>query len=123
MKSKQLTKNFNSTEFDSPDLVGSGLGISIHLVERLEIARFFYNDVIIIGSGVRTIRHNRAVGGVVDSSHLFGFAVDIEISNSTQRFLLLKALIKAGFVRIGIYSTHLHVDISVTKNAGVIWVK
>lgn len=55
------------------------------------------------------------------STHSKGLAVDIMAKNSRQRFHILKALIDEGFNRIGIYSKHIHVDISQEKDLKVIW--
>ena len=72
-------------------------------------------------SWYRCEKHNKAVGGSETSSHLKGLAVDIKIHNSTHRFLVLQALIKAGFTRIGIGKTFIHADIDMSKSQNLIW--
>lgn len=76
-----------------------------------------------INSGYRCSVHNKAVGGSNTSSHLKGWAVDLETENSVTRFLLLKALFQLNITRIGIYPTFIHIDIDKTKDQGVTWFK
>lgn len=46
-------------------------------------------------------------------AHGDGDAVDIACDASSNRFLIVSALIKAGFKRIGVYPRHVHADLSV----------
>ena len=39
-------------------------------------------------------------------------AVDVGVGRSRNRFLILKAAIRVGFNRIGVYDKHLHLDIA-----------
>ena len=75
-----------------------------------------------ITSGYRTEGHNQKVGGVKDSSHRKGRAADIAIKDSRERWIITSSLIKAGFNRIGIAKTFIHVDNDSNKNDQVIWV-
>ncbi len=77
-------------------------------------------------SGYRTEVRNRQVGGKVNSSHLIGKAADIHAPTSMVRFRIIAALVAAGFTRIGIGRTFIHVDNDSTKDArrGVaLWLK
>lgn len=74
-----------------------------------------------INSGYRCERHNANVGGVKGSSHTKGYAVDIAITSNSKRYKILTALIDAGFNRIGVYKTFIHVDVDPTKPSNVIW--
>ena len=56
-----------------------------------------------------------------NSSHIKGLAVDISVKDSRTRFIILDALIKVGFNRIGIADTFIHVDDDRNKACGVIW--
>ena len=80
------------------------------LLKQLDTARHHAATPFVITSPVRCPDHNRKVGGVDDSSHTKGHAVDIAVRNSHARFRILKALIHAGFERIGIYPSFIHVD-------------
>ena len=74
-----------------------------------------------INSGYRTRVHNERVGGSKNSSHLRGLAADIRCRNSSERFLIVAALIAAGFNRIGIANSFIHVDNDSVKTPGVAW--
>lgn len=51
----------------------------------------------IITSTFRTVEHNRAVGGVPDSYHLFGHAIDIVRRRGVSHAQIAAALTAAGF--------------------------
>ncbi len=114
-----LTQNFSRWEFADP--VTGQDDISMDLVERLQAARDIYGRPIIISSGVRSPGHNKQIGGDPYSSHLYGLAADIACDGSHHRFLLLQALMHAGFKRIGCDAEHLHVDVDMTKPQGVLF--
>ena len=113
--------HFQSYEFDSPDVKGSGQLMDETFLSMLEDARNRANIPFKINSGYRTVAHNKRVGGVKSSSHLKGLATDISCSDSRSRFIIITALIDAGFNRIGIAKTFIHVDCDVDKSRNVIW--
>jgi uncharacterized protein YcbK (DUF882 family) len=55
------------------------------------------------------------------SSHTVGKAADIAYKNSRERYIIITALQEAGFNRLGIAKTFVHVDNDETKSADVIW--
>ena len=114
-------KYFKHEEFDSPDKPGSGLNMHEVILYMLDAVRKQYGKPIKINSGYRTEARNKKIGGVLNSSHLRGLAVDISCSNSKDRFTLVNLLLKAGFKRIGIAGSFIHVDIDKTKSQNVIW--
>jgi uncharacterized protein YcbK (DUF882 family) len=118
---KEKVKYFNYSEFDSPDVQGSGQMMDKTLLEMLDEVRDKFDKPIHITSGFRTPAHNEAVGGVETSSHLKGLAVDIACNKSTDRFDLINCLLDIGFSRIGIADTFIHADIDQTKAQGVMW--
>ena len=118
----QLTENFNSSEFDSPDLPSSGANMSLPFVFKLQEARKIANTPFIITSGYRTKKHNAVVGGVTNTAHMVGKAADIACDVSYMRYKILMGLLSVGFSRIGIYSTYIHVDDDKSKPAEVIFV-
>lgn len=81
------------------------------LLVMLDQARSILGKPIYITSSFRTAKENKSCGGASDSSHLTGDAVDIHCVDSDYRFVLLLALLKVGFRRIGIYPNHIHVDV------------
>lgn len=94
---------------------------SQNLVDMLDIAREYAKIPFTVTSGCRCEGHNKAVGGKPESSHTKGLAVDIAAGTSTQRAKVLYALITAGFTRIGIAKTFIHVDIDKDKPPYVTW--
>jgi uncharacterized protein YcbK (DUF882 family) len=96
------------------------LNISANLVLKLDLARALAETPFIITSGFRCQKHNQVVGGVKDSAHVKGLAVDIAVQNNITRLSILRGLIIAGFRRIGIGSNFIHVDIDNSK-ANNVW--
>ena len=118
---KEKVRYFNYSEFDSPDVQGSGQMMDKTLLEMLDEVRDKFDKPIHITSGFRTPAHNEAVGGVETSSHLKGLAVDIACTNSKDRFDLINCLLDVGFSRIGVGDTFIHADIDQDKTQGIIW--
>lgn len=97
------------------------LKMSEGLIDKLTKAREIAGIPFIINSGYRCPKHNKAVGGVDNSSHVLGYAVDIKVTSTRNRFLILNALLEVGFNRIGIYNTFIHADVDPTKSSNVVW--
>tara|TARA_R110000796_G_scaffold54305_3_gene126963 strand:- start:143 stop:502 length:360 start_codon:yes stop_codon:yes gene_type:complete len=108
-------------EFDSPDQPGSGEEMKAATLRKLDNARHIAGVPFQINSGYRSISHNKRVGGTENSSHLRGYAVDIRATSSNRRFLIVQACIEAGFTRLGISSSFIHVDDDPAKAQNVIW--
>ena len=122
LKNKYKVLNyFNLKEFDSPDSPGSGEFMDKDFLNMLDTARDVAGIPFKINSGYRTILHNAEIGGVENSSHLIGKAADISCTESRQRFVILAALIAAGFTRIGIGKTFIHCDNDESKDQRVQW--
>ena len=114
-------KFFQPHEFDSPDSKGSGINMKQSTLDKLNVARGIAGIPFHINSGFRTEAHNKKVGGVSDSPHPQGHAADIRTRNGRERWIILNALIKAGFTRIGIGKNYIHADDSPTSPPEVIW--
>lgn len=108
-------KYFTLDEFDCPSHKGSGINMDSNFLAKLEQAREIAGVSFIITSGYRTKEHNAEVGGVPNSSHLIGVAADIAVSGGADRYIILSALIKAGFRRIGVAKTFIHCDTDDSK--------
>lgn len=91
------------------------------LVRRLDILRGLVNRPVIINSGRRGPAANAAAGGVPNSEHMRGEGADLRAIESRERFLLVDAALKAGFRRIGIGRTFVHVGVSQELAQDVIW--
>jgi len=114
-------KYFTLSEFDSPDLEGSGSRMDATLLEMLDSLRDRYGKPLRITSGYRTAEHNAAVGGVPDSSHMRGYAVDIAATSSRERHDIIKLAMEVGFDRIGVANTFIHLDIDPNKPDRCVW--
>ena len=122
---KQLTKNFNSREFDCKD--GTPVphrdynGLEALCRQMLEPMRAKYGRVT-VHSGYRTASHNAAVGGASQSYHRYDIhdgndqAADISCAKGTpadwaRTANWLRNRRRGGKGGLGIYRTFIHIDI------------
>ena len=112
-------KHFALSEFACPCCGKNEMDCSF--LVRLDKAREYSKCSYTINSGYRCDKHNRIIGGRVNSSHLFGLAADIRAITSRRRFKILEGLILAGFDRIGIYKKFIRVDSDESKEKEIIW--
>lgn len=119
---KSPFKYFTWSEFDSPDAPGSGERfMSRELVQKLDAIRAEVGFPMRITSGYRTAAHNAKVGGVPNSAHTKGLAVDIRATSDAQKRAIASAAIRQGISRIGWGSNFIHLDIDRTKPQNVAW--
>ena len=118
--------NFTEYEMACPDCGVSN--ISKHFMEKLQKARNIAGIPFRMseGSACRCIKHNEEVDGVSDSAHLSTESLkcqagDIPIRNTREKFIVVTALLEAGFTRIGVYDTWIHADCSLHKDQKVMW--
>ena len=107
---------FSLSEFDCPSLPDSGKNMDSNFLYKLDNARDIAGISFKITSGYRTKEHNEQVGGVPNSSHLIGVAADIDVGSGNERYIILNALIKAGFKRLGVAKTFIHCDTDDSKH-------
>lgn len=111
---------FKLTEFTCK--CGCGFNNMQHkFLQMLDHARKIAGVPFKITSGCRCEKHNKHEGGKTTSSHLKGLAADIYVKNANHRFRITKALINAGFTRIGVATTLIHVDCDSSKIGNVMW--
>lgn len=96
-------------------------GLDKELCAMLDWARGRAAIPFKITRGLDSPDHNATVGGVQDSAHLKGLGVDLACHTSSDRFLMVQALLLAGFKRIGIYDKHVHADRDNSLPQLVIW--
>lgn len=113
---------FKPREFDSPDQRDSGLWMDEALMRRLDALRDKLGYPLVVSSGFRSRRHNLKVGGAPDSAHCLGLAVDLLCGSDDRRYSLISSALALGFTRVGIYPSHLHLDLRLDKPQQVIWV-
>ncbi len=85
-------------------------------LQKLNSARELYGKPMNATSMTRCPAHNKAVGGQPNSAHLDGRAADISCNNMRVRKDMVFAFIMAGFTRIELSPTHIHVDMKVGAN-------
>lgn len=89
-------KYFKSEEFNHPDLMDQDL------VNKLELLRDRLGQPIHLSSSYRDPDHNSSVGGVPDSQHLTGHAVDIILpADGRYHYDIVKLAYEIGFTGIG----------------------
>jgi uncharacterized protein YcbK (DUF882 family) len=91
-----------------------------NFLHKLDKARSIAGLPFKINSAYRSPEHPLSIKNP-SSSHIKGLAVDISVKDSRTRFIIVDALIKAGFNRIGIADTFIHVDMDLDKSNKVIW--
>jgi uncharacterized protein YcbK (DUF882 family) len=121
-----MNNYFKYHEFDSPLQQGSGQLMDKGFLYMLNNARHIANIPFEITSGYRIeadIERLEKEGYKVsrNSSHLKGLAADIACTDSVTRYIIIDALLKAGFNRIGIAKTFIHVDNDLDKAQNCIW--
>lgn len=84
-------------------------------MNRLETARIIAGIPFVLNSAYRTREYEISRGRAGGSSHCKGRAVDISCIGTRNRQIMVSALIKAGFTRIGIAKTFIHVDYDTDK--------
>jgi len=115
----KLTPHFTIDEMKCPCCGDDKIDKSS--VNRLERARMYAGIPFHVNSAKRCEKHNLEAGGKKNSAHLTGNAFDIAVANSHQRYLMLNAMMKAGFHRIGIGKTFIHCDDSTKNPPEVSW--
>jgi hypothetical protein len=100
------------------------------LIDKLEELRAKVGLPLRVTSGPRCVWYNGKVGGVKNSAHLTGTAVDLACPNSFLRWQLLAATFRAPegapttpplFKRVGIGETFYHVDVSTKHPNMLVW--
>ena len=72
---------FKLSEFDAKDangnkIPGTGGQMRASTLVKCDALRELYGKPLVVASGIRTPERNKQVGGVKNSSHLLGYAVD-----------------------------------------------
>lgn len=106
---------------------GCGFGtrkedVSPELVDRLELIRAdLGGKPLPVESWCRCHAHNLAVGGVTDSAHTRGTAVDLVILGGLLRFRLVQAALRRGIRGIGIGERFIHLDVDMVLARPSLW--
>ena len=117
---------FKLSEFDAKDangkkIPGTGGQMRASTLVKCDLLRELYRKPLVVSSGIRTPERNKQVGGVKNSSHLLGYAVDWKDISDDEMIVFLDAAWTAGFCRFGIMATGIHTDDDPTKPSPSIW--
>jgi len=115
----KITNNFSKKEFDSKDGADMPNDVFNNIVEvakNLQVLRDEVKSPIRINSGYRSPSHNKKVGGVKNSHHIYGRAADIVVSGMmpNQVAKVIDKLWKEGKMKKGwykVYNSFVHYDI------------
>ena len=114
----QIMPDFNLQEYASPDT--QEVKIDSRLVVIVQLIRYRMGCKVTVTSGYRTPAHNHKVGGASHSFHLEGLDVDLSPEDN-DLVKLFKIAMEFEEVRgLGIYKSHVHIDIRTTKH--LFWV-
>lgn len=116
-------KYFKLSEFDSPDLPGSGKNMNPETLAMLDHARDIAGVPFRINSGFRSKAHNTKIKGVPNSSHTKGYAADIHAPDGANKASIIEGLVKAGFKRLGVYENFIHADNDPDLPSPQLWTK
>lgn len=107
-------QHFKKEEFECK--CGCGFNnIDTAFVLMLNDARELANVPFKINCGCRCEKHNNDVGGVTDSAHTKGLAVDISTPSDSTRFAIVESLLNVGFKRVLLYGSFVHADMDFSK--------
>lgn len=116
---ERLSQNFSRIEFECGCNCGFD-NISPLLIEKLQQLRDELGRPVRINSGCRCASHNEEVGGASASSHLGGFAADIDCSSNDARMRIIPVVCRL-FRRVGVYDRWVHVDVDGEKDQDILW--
>lgn len=104
-----ISKNFDRVEL----MCKCGCMQSLYnerFLEKLQTLRDYIGKPIIISSGYRCPKHDKAVGGTGYGAHTLGIAADITVKGMTAKSLAYKAE-QLGFGGVGLIDdSYVHVD-------------
>ena len=102
------SKYFKEAEFKR---LGCSLqNMDQEFIDRLDLCRTMAGIPFVLTSAYRDPSKNKSVGGVGNSAHIKGRAVDIACVTGTTRWLIVINAINVGFKRIGIGNGFVHLD-------------
>lgn len=109
----KMAPDWDHARYFKPSEVLNPYSMSADLLAMLEDMRMLYTLPIIITGSWRELKigKERSSAHEVNSDGVWE-GVDLRCNNSRDRYAMKKAAYRAGFVRIGTYNLHLHLDIA-----------
>ncbi len=115
------SKHFKEYELKKCDPPCSLQDMDQETINKADRARDIAGIPFIPVSAYRTPEHDKSKGRSGTGAHTKGRAIDFKCDNSSNRFIMVDALLKAGFKRIGIAKTFVHADDSLGHDQEVMW--
>lgn len=115
------SKYFSESEFNRCSPSCSLQDMKQTTISKLDTAREIAGIPFVLTSAYRSREWDQSKGRSGTGAHTLGKAVDIRCNTSRNRFLIVNALLKAGFKRIGVAKTFVHADDSETHDQSVMW--
>ena len=112
---------FSESEFKACSPSCSMQNMQQHTLTRLDMARGIAGIPFVLNSAFRSREWEKAKGRTGTGAHTTGCAVDIRCNTERNRLKIVEACLMAGFHRIGISKTYIHVDDDPTKTPNVMW--
>lgn len=85
------------------------------LLDRLDVVRSLCGFPLVVTSGYRDFDYEQLNGRSGSSSHCKHVAVDLSCHSSERRLTIVQNALRAGFQRIGIAKTFIHLDLDDDK--------
>lgn len=115
------SKYFKEEEFNRCSPACSLQDMKQTTMSKLDTAREIAGIPFLLNSAYRSLEWDRAKGRSGTGAHTMGQAVDIKCTSDRNRFLIVTALIRAGFNRIGCEGNFIHADDSQKHSPNVFW--
>lgn len=104
------SKYFSESEFNRCTPSCSLQDMRQETMDMFDKAREIAGIPLVINSAFRSVAWDKAKGRSGRSAHTTGSAIDIRCNNGQTRMIVVKALMEAGFKRIGIEGSFVHAD-------------
>ena len=116
-----MSKYFQPAEFERCTPPCKIEDMNPELLDMLDTMREAAGIPLVLNCAYRSEKWDKSKGRDGKSAHCTGNAVDIRCNNSTTRLKIIRAAQRAGFRRIGIDKSFVHVDNSMTHDQNVVW--
>lgn len=114
-------KHFRESEFKACSPSCSLQDMKQHTMDKLDAARELAGIPFVLNSAYRSPAWEKKRGRTGTGAHPHGCGVDIRCNASRNRYKIITACLLAGFTRIGIAKTYVHVDDDPAKDPCVVW--
>lgn len=114
-------KHFNESEFRACTPSCSLQNMKQGTMNRLDKAREIAGIPFVLNSAYRSVAWEKSKGRTGTGAHTLGRAVDVRCNTSQNRMKIVRAALQAGFNRIGIGKTYVHLDDDLSLPQQVIW--